>query len=707
MQKLIVSKTKKQLVELKEYIKANDYIAFDTETTGLDKESKIIGYSVSADEHTGYYVVLYYWDTNLSQLVPIPETLSQSEEILNSLKIKQLVMHNGIFDCWMVYNNFKIDLMPSLHTDTLLLAHLLDENRHNGLKELGLSLFGEDATTEQKEMKESIKRNGGLLTKANFELYKADADLIARYGAKDAILTIKLFYVLAQQLIEQGLDAFFYDDETMPLLRGPTYDLNTSGLKVDTQKLQDLKGELEARCMELKAFIHKEIAPLVKDKYPGTTKAKTFNLDAPKQRAWLLFEVLKEEFGILTKEGKEIVKALGMKIPYSPAAKRELIQVLETYKGRTYQEATMNDKTKKLGRAKKVGEPWTYLSADKASLKKYELKYEWIKKFLEYNKELKILNTYVIGIQERMKYGIIRPSFLQHGTTSGRYSSRNPNFQNLPRDDKRVKGCIISRPGKVFVGADYSQLEPRVFASFSGDERLCKAFESADDFYSTIGITVFDIFDAVPRKDGSPDAFGIKYKKLRDISKVIALAATYGTTAFKMAPMISKDTQEAQEVIDDYFKKFPKVKQLQEDSHKLAIEHGFVTNLFGRPRRMPRAKLIPAIYGKVPHSELPYEARNLLNLAINHRIQSTSASIMNRAAIATWNMCKELSKTDSLWHEVKIVLQVHDELILEGPEELGEDMVTVLKHCMENTVELPGVKLEALPKIARNLADLK
>jgi DNA polymerase-1 len=122
---------------------------------------------------------------------------------------------------------------------------------------------------------------------------------------------------------------------------------------------------------------------------------------------------------------------------------------------------------------------------------------------------------------------------------------------------------------------------------------------------------------------------------------------------------------------------------------------------------MPKAKALDAIYGNTPHADLPYEARNILNLSVNHRIQSTGASIMNRAAIACHNMCTELAKTDTLWSEVKIVLQVHDELILEGPDALADDMVIILKEAMEHTVTLPGVELIAEPKIAKNLADLK
>jgi DNA polymerase I-like protein with 3'-5' exonuclease and polymerase domains len=705
-EKLIVIKTLTEFKKLADYIKDKDYIAFDCETTGVLKSSTIIGFSICADVAEGYYVVLSYWDPISKTLINL-ETLEFAKEFLNSLLEKNLIMHNGTFDCARVEDNFKIHLLSALHTDTLVLAHLLDENRHNGLKELGVSIYGEDAKKEQMETKESVTKNGGLLTKDHYELYKADPEVLGRYGAKDALLTLKLFYEFTIKLYQENLDTFFYDDESMPLLKSSTYDLNTVGLRVDSDKLQILRGELESQCLELKASIYKEITQYVKEKYPGTSKAKTFNIGSNKQLSWLLFFYLKNEFNTLTKEGKNLCKQLDIPVPYSFKAKSEFITLCEQNHGRVYEESKWNNKTKRISRPKKVTEPWNYVACDKAALQKCAKKYKWVQNLLDYAKNLKLLNTYVIGIQQRMVYNVIRPSFLQHGTTSGRYSSKNPNFQNLPRDDKRIKSCIVARPGKVFIGSDYSQLEPRVFASFSKDIRLLDCFKSGNDFYSTIGMEVFDKYDCVPLKEGSDEAFGVKYKALRQISKEVALAATYGTTAFKMSSIIKKTPDEAQEIINSYFEKFPSVRNLMLESHELVKTQGYVSNLFGRKRRIPAAKSIKSIYGNTDHSELPYEVRNLLNLSINHRIQSTGASIINRAAIAVKKKCKELAITDPLWAEVRTVLQIHDELVLEGPESIAEDIKLVLKDCMENTTILPGITLEAIPKIAKNLADLK
>lgn len=705
-EKLIIIDTLEGMQEVFDYLDQHDIVSWDTETNGVKKDSIIIGASFCAELDKAYYVIFYKWDVTQQKLLEL-ETTKKAKDLFQKLTGKKLITQNGLFDCDKVYNNYKVNLIDYIHTDTLILGHILNENRRNGLKELGVALFGEDAKKEQEEMKASVHSNGGVLTKEKYELYKADAYLIGRYGAKDAILTLKVLYALLPELEEEGLEGFFYDDESMPLFRGPTYDLNTTGLRVDTKALQDLKGTLEAECHESKSFIYKEITTKVSHKYKGTNPKNTFNIGSKDQLAWLLYDQLGNVFNSLTKGGKELCKGLDIKIPYSDAAKRDFIRILKENKDRVYEPAKFNPKTKKMGRPKKVKDFWCYLSTGKESLSKLEKKYRWVEELLKYAKNLKLLNTYVIGIQERMEYGIIRPSFLQHGTTSGRYSSKNPNFQNLPRKEKRIKKCIVSRPGKIFVGADYSQLEPRVFASFAGDERLLACFESGEDFYSVIGMETFDKYDCVPLKEGPANAFGVMYPELRDIAKAVALSATYGTTANKMATLTKQPIEEAQETIDRYFERFDKVKKLQLDSHEMAKRDGRVINLFGRPRRIPEAQSITKIYGKTPHEELPYATRKLLNLGINHRIQSTGASIMNRASIAVWKAIRKAYEVDERWNDVKIILQVHDELILEGPESLKDLMIEMLKYCMENTVQLPGVKLEAVPKAAHSLADLK
>lgn len=710
MEALKVLRTAEEIQALRKTLAEYEFIALDTETTGLEKSSIVIGYSVSWDIGQAAYVILAYWDPEQQKLIHL-DNKEEALALLRDLLPKKIIGHNILFDVWMIKNNFGIDFLPSVHTDTMILAHLMDENRQVGLKELAVAIFGEDSKAEQTAMKESVTKNGGLLTKSQFELYKGDADLIAYYGARDAELTLRLFYHLIPQLYEEGLDQFFYEDESMPLLRSATYELNYCGMKVDVAYLNKLKAELEAEILEAQTFIDQEVASLVKEEYPGTSKKTTFNIGSGQQLAWLLFKKLGNTFVTLTDRGRAICQRLEMKVPYANVAKREWLRSIDSLQGRVYMGAELNPKTKKMGKPKKIGVPWKYMSTDEAALSKFSDKYRWVAKLLKMKKNEKLLSTYVLGIQDRLKYGVIYPSFLQHGTTSGRYSSRGPNFQNLPRDDKRIKKCIVPRPGKVFVGADQSQLEPRVFASQSGDERLCASFSSGDDFYSVVGVPIFAPGESVSLKKADENSFAKLYPEARQISKEdVALATPYGTTAWTMSQSTGKTPDECQEIIDSYFDSFPSVFNMMIDSHKQAMEKGFVTNLFGRPRRLPEATRLRLIYGKAstsyPYKGLPYVARSVLNLSMNHRIQSTGSSIMNRIAIRICAKKAELALIDPRWKEVFIVIQVHDSLVLEGPEALRAEMMTLLQDAMENTVELPLVKLEAVPKAGYNLSEV-
>lgn len=680
--KLIIINTDKEIIDLLDYIEKFEFIAFDTETTGLTSRDEVIGVSICAEENKAFYVIIKEWCPKRNELF-FTKTKKNISELIKKLKNKKLIMHNGVFDCSMIEVSFRESLINSLHTDTMVLAHIINENRKVGLKELASNIFGEDSKQEQKEMKESVIKNGGKLTKNCYEMYKADSVLLAKYGAKDALLTYRLFLELVPQLYEQNLYQFFYEEESMPLLKGPTYELNTTGLNIDLNKLNILKQTLIAECLATKDFIYREIEPYIKEKYPGNNKKNMFNIRSNQQLSWLLFEKLNLQFVALTKNGKEVCRKLNIeKLPYSYSAKRDFIETCKNSSNPKY------------------SNPWKFIACDKKVLQEFAQKYKWIDKLLEYQRKMKLLSTYVNGIEEKRYYGTVQPSFLQHGTTSGRYSSREPNFQNLPRDDKRVKECIISRPGKVFVGADYSQLEPRVFAFYSKDKRLLESFKSKDDFYSVIGMEVFDKYDCLPLKDGNDEAFGIKYKKLRDISKVIALSSTYGSTAHKLSSTIQKSVEETEEVINNYFQRFPGVKEYMLKTHEEVKEKGYVESRFGRIRRIPDAKMIKKIYGNKKHEDLPYNIRNLLNLAVNHKIQSTAASIVNRAAIKFNEYCK-------LSHiEAKLVLQVHDSLVAECKEEDADKISVLLRDAMENTIKLESIELEAIPKIGKNLSEI-
>lgn len=694
MEKLYVIRTPDQIRELQKYLEGQTLVAVDTETTGLDKDARVIGYSVCAEIDVAYYVITKYWDKANKKLVEL-DNFSASKELIKSLEGKDLLMHNAVYDCELVDREFGIQLLPHVHTDTMLAAHLCNENQHIGLKEQGAIRFGVSAKKEQEEMKASIVANGGLCTKKNYELYKADPELIGRYGAKDTLLTYALFFELADQLIAEGLDKFFWEEETMPLLRTATYQLNTTGLKVDATRLEKLGKEIELNCLNLTTDINAAVTPLVQPEYDGKSKKGTFNFNSNQQLAWLLFIKMGFEFRRLTKKGREVAKELLGKIPYTAAAKREFIAEMQA-----------------LGQ-----KPYKFMQVDKKTLILFSLKHKWVARLMELKKEQKILKTYVNGIQSKLRYNVIYPSFKQAGTVTGRYSSNNPNFQNLPRDDKRIKECIIARPGRILVGADYSQLEPRVFTALSQDPILLDSYANELDFYSTVGIPVFGKYECSANKK-DPNYFGKMFPLLRQVSKEIALSNAYGITAHKHADNDKirhadgsfYSVEECQELIDTYFERYVGIANMVRKAHRNVLNHDVVYSLYGRPRRIPEAESIRYTFGikeTIPDdqivdiSDMTYQQRTILNSGVNSPIQGTAASIVNRAAIAYVRQCA-LENLDA-----PIVMQVHDEIIVEPLEHQAARVFEILKDCMENTCKLPGVALVAEPKMAHRLSDLK
>ncbi len=203
---LIILDSPEEVEALQEYLASFDHIAFDTETTGLTTRDEIIGYSVCAEDDRAFYVVLARWNKDKACL-EYTDAKEASRALIESLKGKSLWMHNGSFDCMMVEAFFKVRLINSLEIDSMILAHLLDENRRVGLKELAKEYLGLSAADEQKEMRESVFKNGGTITKDKYEMFKCDTPIMAKYGAKDAWLTrILILNHLLPDLIEQGLE---------------------------------------------------------------------------------------------------------------------------------------------------------------------------------------------------------------------------------------------------------------------------------------------------------------------------------------------------------------------------------------------------------------------------------------------------------------------------------------------------------------------
>ena len=287
-----------------------------------------------------------------------------------------------------------------------------------------------------------------------------------------------------------------------------------------------------------------------------------------------------------------------------------------------------------------------------------------IEKILEYRGLMKLNSTYVDGLIPYInkKTGRIHSYFHQTITATGRISSTNPNLQNIPARDefgKNIKKAFKPEKGYVYIDADYSQVELRVLAHISGDENMIRAFNNDEDIHREVASKVFDVpFEEVT-------------KEQRSRAKAVNFGIVYGITSFGLAKQIGASRKQAQEYIDNYLEKYSGIKAFMEESVEMAKQNGYVETLFGRRRNVPELKssnFMMREFGK--------------RVAMNTPIQGTAADIMK---IAMNNVYKELKAKNI---DAKLILQVHDELLIEASEKDAEETKNILKNCMENAMKL-------------------
>ena len=282
---------------------------------------------------------------------------------------------------------------------------------------------------------------------------------------------------------------------------------------------------------------------------------------------------------------------------------------------------------------------------------------------LEYRTLAKLKSTYTDGLQECVKEdGKIHTTFNQTETRTGRISSLEPNLQNIPvrtSEGKRLREFFIADNGKVLVDADYSQIELRVLASMSGDENMINAFNSGADIHTATAAQVFGL----PIEMVTPT--------LRSRAKAVNFGIVYGIGAFSLAKDIGVSRKEADDYIKSYLATYPKVAAYMENTINEAKANGFVTTLFGRKRYLPELQnsngMIRAFGERV---------------ARNAPIQGTAADVIKLAMVKVFNRLEKEVPT------AKLILQVHDELIVECLEQDAQLVCDILKFEMENATKM-------------------
>lgn len=282
---------------------------------------------------------------------------------------------------------------------------------------------------------------------------------------------------------------------------------------------------------------------------------------------------------------------------------------------------------------------------------------------LEYRTLTKLNSTYVEGLLKEVKPdGRVHSVFKQTETRTGRISSTEPNMQNIPvRKElgRNMRKFFIAKDGCVLLDADYSQIELRVLASVCGDENMQRAFLEGKDIHTSTAAQVFNMPEDFVRPE------------MRSAAKAVNFGIIYGIGAFSLSKDINVSVAEAKRYIQNYLNNYPKVSEFMDKTVADGMKNGYVTTIFGRRRYIPELtssnKTVQA-FGK--------------RAAMNAPIQGAAADIIKIAMVRVYKRLKE----EKL--EAKLILQVHDELIIESSEAHAERAAVILKEEMENCVEL-------------------
>lgn len=359
-----------------------------------------------------------------------------------------------------------------------------------------------------------------------------------------------------------------------------------------------------------------------------------------------LYDYSKELSSQISNLEKEIFSIVGHE--FNIASTKQLQEVLFTERG-----LKPSKKTK------------TGYSTDTSVLEELSIYDPVPKKILEYRELSKLLSTYVEALPKLTdEDSLIHTTFVQTGTATGRLSCKDPNLQNIPvrsEQGRRIRSAFTSKPGTVFISADYSQIELVVMAHLSKDPNMCKAFTEGTDVHKATASLIYK----VPQEEVTAD--------MRRLAKTINFGVIYGMSAFRLSNELGISRTQAQEFITSYFTEYASIQRFISETIQEAHEKCRVSTIFGRSR------FIPTINNANKNDQAAAE-----RIAVNTPIQGSAADIVKMAMLKV-NTALRKNPTGA-----KMLLQVHDELIFECPDNQKaiDNTLKLIKENMENAVKL-------------------
>ena len=634
-------RTPERLKEYMDHCKQSGEYVLDVETTGLDIYNDIlVGICLYTPGETSAYVPFNHTDLQNVRVVDQMSEEQVRDIVIPYLQDQELrcINHNIKFDNKKLAWDWK-QIIVNIYWDTLIAGYVLNENEPHGLKPLynKYILHGKGSSEDYGDLFEGIPFN------------YVPIEVATVYGANDGFKTYALYKFQAQYLREDHPREDFrkmyyvFREVEMPLIPLCT-DMEMRGVEIREDFAKELSEdfnkemvEVEAKCdayvEQFKQYIldHNNLMRLTK----GTCK---INYSSPQQVAALFYDIFK-------------LRSVSRKEPRGTGDK--IIQ--------------------------------KFLStAKKKDTKKSREFAEFLENYQRFKEIKKLLGTYVDKIPQvkEPKINAVYTTYNQYGAKTGRFSSSDTvskiNLQNIPSKEKRIRKIFKARDGYKLVGGDFSQIEPRVLAFLSGDESMINAYREGKDLYAIMGSQVYQLPYEDCREfhpDGTVNAEG---KHRRTTMKSVLLGIMYERGATAIGEQFNKSAEWAQQLIDNFYKSFPKINQYRLKIENMAETYGYVTTITGRKRRLPDMQL---------EDKDDYRYQEAHRQSLNSVIQGSSADIMKLSMIAIYNDPRYKAL------DCHMIITVHDELIMEVPEEHikegAELLVGTMKRVGHSLIDLP------------------
>lgn len=685
-----IIRDRKELKELIKHCKTTGYASIDFETNALPFYASA-GYptilGVSFQPGSAWVIPLAHFDSPFLKEGEWVDLLKEfGREVLEDPNIIKIAWNFKFELGW--FRRYGITLQGRIF-DGMLAKYLLDEERPNDLKSMTRRYLPEFGDYEE-----------------NYEGHNLDWDKkplegLSEYCAIDCDVTLRLMVFFEKKLIDNGF--YFLFRNMLMMATRVLHDSEWRGMDIDKPYLESLMSKYENKISGLDKDMrnHRKVKRFEKvlhreriDKYCQAVEddiskieleIEELNDEKAINRKLKSIDTRKSKIDRVRARDMQTKKEQELLDPINFSSPAQLIDLFFGGKGFKFKvvKYTEDKKTKK-----ETDRPSTDESV-LLELTKID-RSGFCKLLLEYRAATKIYSTYVKGMLEKLSEDSrIHGSFLLHGTVTGRLSSRNPNLQNIPRGSTAadIKQMFIPPPGYLLMQLDYSQAELRVLAAEAGEETMIHWFKTGKDIHLASACKKFnedyDKIIKIYKDDEHPDQklWSVRRKQ----AKTINFGIVYGQTANKLADGLSDHDsgivvtkEEAQKFLDDFNKDFPMVAKHIAKQHKRVQRNGYVTNVFGRKRRLPNARLPLRNYqekqknwGK--HAEA-------LRQSVNAPIQGAASDYTLFSSIIIWEQIKD----GRLPHDMIQVATVHDSLIFYLKPHYIHDLIPKLYEICKN-----------------------